>query len=188
MAERNGLTEKAKKYLEYLRKRTEDRGVKSDLRRSVQCEELEHRVYSVIAPFCNLTSDTGRLIHLYIGGLYALHPKHDPKMGNFGSSLKNLVSKINNGRITTEDLERFAPRFNDLIVCRELDQLCKKLLQLVRRLDNEGIPVNYETLYCDLSYWGKWGERVRRSWAQSYWSNSPKETPNEEIPDESDED
>ena len=99
-------------------------------------------------------------------GLYALHPKHDEKAGNFGTTCHKLAKN-------QED--SFIRHFRRLMACRTVEDACTVTARLVRMAKSKDIPVNYNDLRYHLSQWESgW---PREKWAKAYFGTR--------MPDES---
>jgi CRISPR type I-E-associated protein CasB/Cse2 len=140
----------------------------SDLRRSLR-DETHSRAWPYISSFCDLTKAKEELLTRTICGLYALHPAHSTKVGNFGASLRNLALR----RGGTNPLELHERYLNRLSSAREMSEVCERLPFIVRMMKNEGISVDYEKLHNDLYWWGMNAddrERTPREWCQGYYN------------------
>ena len=167
--------ETSKRALAWLEARKNNRGIMSDLRRSLRDETHSH-AWPYISHFCDLTRPREGLLNRTVFGLYALHPAHSEKVGNFGDSLRRLAYR----RGGIELHERYLKRLSS---AREMTGVCERLPFIVRMMKSEGVPINYERLYNDLYWWGlnpKDRERTAREWCQGYYSEKEKA----DVPDQ----
>lgn len=148
--------------LNFLRRNTEDRGVMAALR-CLLITEQRFRGWQQIAALGAI----GELPVETIAGLYALHPMEEIKDGyNFGDACRLLAACRNKGGDSLNS--PFDRRFRRLLACSSKEELCAHLTDIVRGMKSEAIPINYERLYEDISWWG---DAVRERWAIHYWSN-----------------
>jgi len=159
-----------KKIVGWLEKQKQDHGVMSDLRRGLR-DETHSRAWPHISIFCDLTDSRAELITRTVCGLYALHPSHNPKIGNFGESLRLLAIR----RGGNFDLhEKYLKRLSS---AREVPAVCERLSFIVHMMKGEGVTINYEALHNDLYWWGinpKDRERGAREWCQGYYCGKEK--------------
>ena len=112
-----------------------------------------------------------------IAGLYAFHPleKTEGKY-NFGDACRMLSLERKKKVDVKDDIDDikspFDRRFRRLLACDTREELCIHLVDVVRGLRDKDIPINFESLYSDIKYWG---EKVREKWAFHYWSQRKEE-------------
>ena len=95
-----------------------------------------------------------------IAGLFAHHPD-ETTSGNLGRTCLRLK----------EQNESFDSRFRRLLGC-DREEICTMVRPVVIAASSKGIPVNYETLFADLCYWG---DNVKARWAKEYWGTPESE-------------
>ena len=86
--------------------------------------------------------------------------------GNLGNHFKMLKDK-------REQSASFEKRFSNLLKAHR-DDLPALLRQALSLLRNEDIPINWDQLFKDLTYWNSENQNVQRAWANSYWRYQPK--------------
>ncbi|MBR3925681.1 MAG: type I-E CRISPR-associated protein Cse2/CasB [Akkermansia sp.] len=163
--------------MEFLRRYRDNRGAMAALRYLLK-SGAKMRGWQIISKINGI----GDCVIETIAGLYGLHPleKTDNKY-NFGDACRALsLLRKKNVSIYTEDetddmKSPFDSRFRRLLACDTREELCLHLVDVVRGLKSENIPINYESLCSDIKYWG---ERVREKWAVHYWCNRKEDSEN----------
>jgi len=143
-----------------------NKGVLADLRQGLRSETVD-RAWPHLIQICDIRDPDQELIVRTLAGLYAVHPKHSDKVGNFGHTLRCLAVRAGS---SVETYEKYLKR---LSACRTADDVCLLLPHLVRMVKNVGLPINYYTLYEDLWYWGvteKWGKPVDPNQSKKAWN------------------
>lgn len=158
--------------MSFLRRNKDNRGVMASLRCLLKTEQ-RFRGWQLIAPFGGI----GEVAAETVSGLYAMHPmEQDDASYNLGDACRKLAEKRKKGG--ERDTSPFDRRFRRLLSCDTKEELCLHLVDVVRGLKNAEIPVNFETLYNDIIWWGN---KVREKWAIHYWSERKED--NEYVPD-----
>jgi CRISPR type I-E-associated protein CasB/Cse2 len=149
-AERADPHQLAVQLLEYLRKLQHDRGAMADLRRALNPAQ-RYRAWPLLARVGGI----GDPRYETVAGLFACHPEQT-HTGNFGTTCRTL----------SRDHGTFEGRFRRLLGCSRRDDLYSHIRPIVLAAKAKSIPVNYEQLFADLSYWG---EAVKARWAAEFW-------------------
>lgn len=104
--------------------------------------------------------------------LYAEHPLHQKGAGVGKAAFR--LGKREGGE------HPYDRHFKRLLACDSIEDLAKQLHRLIRRLNREGIGLDYEALYKDLNAWQNYSDRVKVRWAADFWQ-APVEHLNEEA-------
>ncbi|MCS7338658.1 MAG: type I-E CRISPR-associated protein Cse2/CasB [Verrucomicrobiae bacterium] len=150
--------DKAAKLLAYLRRLRNDRGAMAALRAAIN-PARRTRAWPILAEIGGI----GDRICETIAALFAYHPE-ETSSGNLGTTCR-LLARTN---------PTFGLRFLRLLTC-DRDELCDRLRPIIFAARAKDIPVNYETLFADLWFWG---ETVKTRWAKEFWmaTDSPTKT------------
>jgi len=105
-------------------------------------------------------------VKMQIAALYATHPE-EATSGNLGTTCKTIEIKRDGGAKGEEKLTATERRFQHLLAAEAGEELFARVSRMVLMAKSQGVPVNYEQLLVDLSYWN---ERTRREWAREFWS------------------
>lgn len=138
--------------LAHLRRLKNDRGAIADLRRALTPAQ-RHRAWPLLARFGVIGEPRVETV----AGLFAHHPV-ETMAGNLGTTCKQLSGEHNT----------FEGRFRRLLSC-DRDDICAHLRPIVFAAANKDIPINYEQLFIDLSYWS---DAVKARWATEFWGTS----------------
>lgn len=112
----------------------------------------------------------GRLPKSTVAALYAVHPDHQNGRG-IGRAAYGL-GKPSDGE------HPYDRHFRRLLSCDELSDLATQLHRLVKRLEREGIGLDYAQLLKDLRLWSAGhAESVKTDWAKDFWQVPNLETP-----------
>jgi hypothetical protein len=114
-----------------------------------------HRAWPLLGQLTRLEGNPS-ILRLYesVAGAFGCHPIVTAQ-GNLGATLGRLASGS----------PSFERHFLRLLSANTRDQVCDRLLPLIRAAGQRGIPVNYERLFLDLWYWS---EPVKQRWAQQF--------------------
>ena len=147
-----------------------DRGCLADLRRGFS-PGTEHRCWPHIAIYCDLSKKRERIIWQTIAAGFATI-EQTANSGNLGATMRRLA--IDGASGSPEDaLKSFDARFRRLLTCDSAVEVCERLAGIIKAAKSKNIiPIDFEVLYEDLFYWG---ERVKLSWAASYWGGQKDE-------------
>jgi len=148
--------------LEQLRRIKENRGLMADLRCGL-VDEKRHRAWPALNRIRVGVDDA---VKMQIAALYATHPE-EATSGNLGTTCKTIEIKRDGGAKGEEKLTATERRFQHLLAAEAGEELFARVSRMVLMAKSQGVPVNYEQLLVDLSYWN---ERTRREWAREFWS------------------
>ena len=140
----------AARLLAFLRQLKGDRGAMADLRCALS-PARRSRAWPLLARLGGIDNRTIETV----AGLFAYHP-NEADTGNIGATCRRL----------TAENSTFESRFRRLLSCDRRVELCDRLRPVVLAAKAKGVPVNYEGLFVDLSYWG---DNVKAQWAREYW-------------------
>ncbi|MCX6879958.1 MAG: type I-E CRISPR-associated protein Cse2/CasB [Verrucomicrobia bacterium] len=153
---------RAARFIERLRKITNDRGKMAALRRAAS-PSTERQAWPVIY---SLGEDISCLAACTIGGLYAQHPEEDGKAFSFGTTCRRIAT--DNGK-DFEIPDSFDRRFRRLLACDSADDVAGQLKAWIRFASAKGVGVNYEKLFWDILAWHNHADRIKLDWARGFW-------------------
>lgn len=166
-------------FLEKLRKEKNNRGVMADLRQGIN-PATAYRAWPHVVPSAGKAFEfgTSRQIWLTVAAGFAMHKcpaavtdeKAKKRVGNLGKTLRGLA--LGSGQKPSE-LKTFDGRFRRFLACQSALEVCDHLPGVIRAAERKGIPIDFEQLFVDLTYWDKWGEQVKVRWARDFWGNDP---------------
>lgn len=110
--------------------------------------------------------------YVLVGALFAYHPQSASE-GNLGHHFAMLRERWEQAQKSTESLER---RFNGLLRAHP-DDLTPHLRSAISLLKRDEVPVHWERLLYDVSYWGHFERFVQREWANAFWRRPAQEAP-----------
>jgi CRISPR type I-E-associated protein CasB/Cse2 len=93
--------------------------------------------------------------------LYAEHPEHQE-----GQYLGKAALKLGDRKDGNHPYDH---HFRRLLACDSLDDLAQQLHRLVKRLQREGIALDYAELHKNLNFWANYSESVKVRWAADFW-------------------
>lgn len=172
---KNDAQKRAEKLLEFLNRKSEDRGVMADLRCAL-VEGKRHRAWPYLGCVGGIGDKYSERAVQTIAGLYATHPKviHE---GDFGVMCRKLLGDEERKKLdTAEGVGPITRRFQHLLAA-EGEEIFDRIVRFVLRAKAEEIPVNYVELFEKLVYW-QWpdsADRVRADWARSFWTPATEE-------------
>jgi len=144
--------EAAAKLLSHLRSMKNDRGAMANLRGALKPAQ-RHRAWPLLGPVGGI----GNTRYETVSALYAYQPD-ETQLGNLGTTCRRLSAEHNS----------FDGRFRRLLTC-DREEICERLAPVILAAKAKAVPINYEQLFIDLSYWG---DRVKERWAREYWGGS----------------
>ena len=102
-----------------------------------------------------------------VSALYAENPDDRKGMGLGKAAL--AIGKNTDGE------PKYERHFRRLLACEEIEELGGQLHRLVKRLDRDGIGLDYEALLIGLYTWCKTSEPQKRAnlkirWAADFWN------------------
>lgn len=106
-----------------------------------------------------------------VAALYAVHGSHQTDGPGIGQAALRMGER--------KDGEHpYDRHFRRLIASRTDDDLIRQLHRLIKRLHNEGIPLDYVRLLKDLRFWSSGHEqKVKVNWAKEFWQAPFEVTP-----------
>lgn len=159
--------------LDFLQKRTDDRGVMADLRCAL-VESKRHRAWPILASFGGVGEDWRARTIQIIAGLYATHPAITFD-GDFGGTCQRMLSDDERKKLTdTREIGLLSRRFQHLLAADD-EEIFDRVTRLVLRAKSAELSINYLSLHDDLLEWRYRRQRVRTRWAKSFWAPQAKE-------------
>lgn len=104
-----------------------------------------------------------------LAALYAEHAKpgnatvHIP-----GQSVGKAALKLGDRE---DDRHPYDAHFRRLLASTSLKDLAEQLHRLIKRLEREGIGLDYEQLWKELNFWAHYSEDVKYRWAAAFWQS-----------------
>ncbi len=152
MTQPKGTAEPLMAFLQRLKK-MDDRATLADLRCGFS-EAKAPRAWPHIAPFCKLNNDRSRMTVQTLCAAFATHPENARK-GNLGATMRRI------------DMATIEGRFQRLLTCDTLAELCERIPAIIRAAKAKGIPVDYQLLYWDIRNWEE--KDIKLDWADAFW-------------------
>lgn len=149
-----------KTLVERLLARKDDRGLMANLR----CALVPGKIHRAWPALNRLGVQIDNQVDVFMAGLFATHPEVTNK-GNFGSLCK-LIAFKRDASSTDSKVTPTERRFQHVLAANK-DEVQDRVLRLVLMAKAEGLPVNFEQLRADLSYWN---DRVKTEWAKNFWT------------------
>lgn len=143
-------------FLSRLRRICGDRGNRAALRR-YWSPTTRHQAYPLLGQLGALDDKRKTILVT----LYAEHPEHQKSQGIGKAALR--LGKREGGE------HPYDRHFKRLLACDTLDDLAQQLHRLVKRLQREGIGLDYEMLYKNLNFWANYAEDIKVRWAADFW-------------------
>ena len=144
-----------------LRERKDDRGLMAALR-CILVKNKRHRAWPALYRLGVVIEDSRSRLP-FIAGLYASHPK-ETNMGNFGDTCKAI--QRSRGQTGDDKLTPTERRFQHLLAA-DKSELADRVLRMVLMAKAQDIPVNFDQLVTDMTYWN---DQTKNQWAASFWS------------------
>ncbi len=142
----------------------DNRGLMSDLRCAL-VKGKEHRSWPALHRLgISLSEDSSCKFEALVVGLFATHPEVS-NHGNFGQTCNSIWKKRDSN--TSEDKVSPTERRFQHLLAAERNEIGDRIIRFVQMAKANGIPINYDQLLKDLRYWGP---KIRRKWADSFWS------------------
>lgn len=162
--------QRAEKLLKFLRSRREDRGVMADLRCAL-VDGKRHRAWPYLGYLGGIGDQPSERAVQTIAGLYASHPE-ETQEGDFGGMCRKLLGEEERNKLdTAEGVGPISRRFQHLLAA-DKEEIFDRAVRFVLRAKAKEIPIKYTELFESLHNW-QWtegAERVRISWARSFWT------------------
>ncbi len=161
------MNESSDPFLDRLRRLDDDRGKLAALRR-YWSPATRHQSYPVLGQLGAL-EDVRKSV---LAALYAEHPDHAA-----GVTVGKAALRLGERKDGEHPYDR---HFRRLLACQELGSpadpgdLAQQLHRLVKRLDREGVALDYHSLLINLRSWTKTSnpglrEDVKLRWAADFW-------------------
>lgn len=142
-----------------------DRGTRAELRR-YWSERTRHYAYPVLGKLRALDNPPRRTT----AALFAAHDREQSRAHRKGgATVGGAFLYLAGGGRTKPAYESTERHFRRLLACDSLDDLAAQLHRLVKRLERDGFPIDYERLVQDLWRWKYNAERVKTDWSLDFW-------------------
>ena len=148
--------------LEQLRRIKDNRGLMADLRCGL-VDGKRHRSWPALS---RIRVGVDEVVKVHVAALYATHPE-ETAQGNLGTTCKTIEFKRDGAANGEDKMTATERRFQYLLAAEAGEELFARVTRMVLMAKSQGVPVNYEKLLVDLSYWN---ERTRREWAGEFWN------------------
>jgi CRISPR system Cascade subunit CasB len=148
--------------LEQLRRIKDNRGLMADLR----CGLVDGKRHRSWPSLNHIRVSVDDLVRAHVAALYATHPE-EADQGNLGTTCRIIKSKRDGDSKSDDKLSPTERRFQHLLAAEPGGELFVRVTRIVLMAKAQGVPVNYEKLIVDLTFWN---ERTRREWASEFWN------------------
>jgi len=146
-----------------------NRGDRASLRR-YWSDTTRHQSYPVLGQLGALRDERRTIL----AALYAVHPSH-----KIGSGVGRAALRLGDRKDGEHPYDR---HFRRLLSSDSLEDLGRQLHRLAKRLEREGIPLDYERVHRDLNFWKDYDEKVKVEWAADFWQAPiPGTNPEKEV-------
>ena len=145
-------------FIEKLLKLKEDRGALAHLRRFWSPATL-HYAYPILGRLDAIDPQKPEAI---IAALFAIHPQHLLGGLTVGRAALSLGKR-------EENHHPYDTHFRRLLASDELADASLQLLKLMRRMQRESTPVDFNQVLWDLRRWDKDAAKVKTWWAMDFW-------------------
>lgn len=151
------------RYLDELRKckARDDRGMMANLR-CILVENKKHRAWPALNRLGVPIKDE---VRSFIAGLYATHPE-ETLTGNFGTTCKAIEHERGETSGKDNKLTPTERRFQNVLAA-ERDEVCSRVLRMVRMAKALNVRINYTQLATDLKFWS---DHKKTDWAAEFWT------------------
>lgn len=155
-------TDKQHAFLKQLKRLVDDtkgrnnRGNRAALRR-YWSPATRYQAYPILGQIGALTDDRKAIL----AALYAEQPEHQE-----GQTVGKAALKLGDRKDGNHPYDH---HFRRLLACDSLKDLAQQLHRLAKRLQREGIGLDYAALHENLNYWTNSSERVKVAWAADFW-------------------
>jgi len=145
-----------------------DRGTRAELRR-YWSERTRHYAYPVLGKLRAL-DNAPRVI---AAALFAAHDRDQSRAHRKGgATIGDAFLHLAGGGLSKPAYESNERHFRRLLACDSLEDLAAQLHRLVKRLERDGFPIDYEQLLQDLRFWRNNAEGVKTKWSLDFWQAS----------------
>jgi len=149
-------TDNQHQFLKRLQNIVADRGNRAALRR-YWSPATRHQAYPLLGQLGALEDNRKTIL----AALYAEHPEWQN-----GQSVGKAALRLGDRKEGEHPYDR---HFRRLLACQSLDDLGLQLHRLVKRLQRDGIGLDYAELQKNLNYWANYSENVKVRWAADFW-------------------
>lgn len=167
MTEQTEVQKRDHRFVEYLYGLAErqDRAALADLRRG-----LGQEIGSVISMYRHVIPRAPQYrkaqdLYFLVAALFTMNTQRGPR-----ESLGKSMSRIKNSS-SGDKSDSVDGRFNSLLAA-DLEDIPSYLRQVISLLNSKAVPVDWERLLRDLSYWDHPDRFVQLRWAQDFWAPS----------------
>lgn len=151
-------------FITSLQRLCQDRGHAASLRRHWS-PATRHQAFPVLGRLGAI----GRLPQSTVAALFAVHPQHAA-----GTGIGRAALRMGERKDGEHPYDR---HFRRLLACDDLDDLAPQLYRLVKRLERDGIGIDYALLLRDLRLWAAGhAEMIKTDWAKDFWQAPNPET------------
>lgn len=151
-------------FIQRLRNIKEDRAKMAALRRGLSPATIMD-AWPVVA---SLGGDITKPQYMGLGPLFAIHPEESGDY-SFGATCKKIALPDQNWSPEELIVNRFLPRFRRLVSCDAIPDLLVQLRYWIQFANQNGIGVNYVSLFHDLRKW-KWSRNeILVQWARDFF-------------------
>lgn len=145
-----------------------DRGTRAELRR-YWSERGKHYAYPVLGKLRAIDNQPREVV----AALFATHDRDTLRAHRKGGlSVGGAFLDLAGGSRSKPAYDSTERHFRRLLACDSLDELALQLHRLVKRLERDSVPLDYEKLLRDLRFWSKSAERVKTDWSLDFWQAS----------------
>lgn len=149
-------TDTQQEFRSHLERIVADRGNRAALRR-YWSPTTRHQAYPLLGQLGALRDERKAIL----AALFAEHPE-----AQTGQSVGKAALRLGERRDGEHPYDR---HFRRLLACDSLDDLAQQLHRLVKRLQREGIGLDYAELHKNLNFWANYRESVKVRWAADFW-------------------
>ncbi len=143
----------------------EDRGLTAHLRK--YWSPTSRLSYAV--PVLGRLRIIGKLPDEITAALFAEHCRQSLLHQPGGPTLGRACLRLAGGSPQADGFESFDRHFRRLLACESLDELGNQLARIVKRLQRDGIPLDYNRLLWDLRDWPDASDQVKTHWAMDFY-------------------
>jgi len=152
-------------FVDLLTRECRDRGHRASLRRWWS-QSTRHHAYPILGKL-RILDDSRKTL---LAALFATHSKDNaPAHKPGGHSIGSAALKLGGGNTKSDAFSSMERHFRRLLAAEDLDALAPQLQRLVKRLEREGIPLDYARLLSDLRLFRNNAEKVKTGWALDFW-------------------
>lgn len=149
-------TDKQHQFLNNLQRIAADRGNRAALRR-YWSPTTRHQAYPLLGQLDALRDERKTIL----AALFAENPEQHK-----GQTIGRAALRLGDRKDGEHPYDR---HFRRLLACDTLDDLAQQLHRLTKRLQREGIGLDYAELHKNLNYWANYREDVKVRWAVDFW-------------------